>query len=413
MYIRTNALLSSGVGRIHFVEIAIALHKRQYPFNLICGYVPSSRLSGLLRLVGPILARPNLDKRLDVRLGPDGILKRYLLSNAAAEGLAQFFLRLANLRCVPRNITQAWSWRFFGYMSRRYIHNQAIFHVRSGAGGGGAIAKAKSLGLKVLVDHSIAHPSFVSKWTAPEYDRYGDRALGLMQGAFWDLVIKDCLEADAILVNSDFVKSTFVAEGYDSGKIHVLYLGVREDFFGIKKSYKMGKKLRLLFTGSFDLRKGARILVEAMELLQKRGVDFELHVAGGNLEADLYFKDRLSVLPVIFYGALLQDDIKRLLSDSDIYVFPTFAEGCAKSAMEALVAGLPVITTSACGLPPIARDCYVEIPAGDSQRLCEEIIKLADDEGLRQTMGQGGVELASNFTWDKFGGRLINLYQNL
>lgn len=407
-------LLSSGVGRIHFVETAMVLHEKQFPFKLICGYVPSARLAGVLRLIGPALARPNLDKRLEVRLGPHGVLKQYLLSNALAEGLTQFWLRMANLKCAPRNFTQALSWRFFGYMSQRYIKkHQKIFHVRSGAGSGGAISKAKAEGLKILVDHSIAHPAFVSKWMGPEYARYGDPQLGLMEGSFWDLVVQDCQNADALLVNSDFVKSTFIAEGYDPDKIHVAYLGVREDFFGLKKNYQTSPVLRLLFTGSFDLRKGARILVEAMEFLKAKGVKCELHVAGSNLEADRYFSDRLSSLPVIFHGALLQDDIKRLLAESDIYVFPTFAEGCAKSAMEALVAGLPVITTVACGLPQVARNCYVEIPLGDSQKLCSEIIRLAENENERRLLGQGGVALGPAFTWDKFGDRLINLYQTL
>lgn len=40
----------------------------------------------------------------------------------------------------------------------------------------------------------------------------------------------DCEEGDRLLVNSDFVKNTFIEYGFDTNKIDVVYLGVRSDF---------------------------------------------------------------------------------------------------------------------------------------------------------------------------------------
>ena len=46
----------------------------------------------------------------------------------------------------------------------------------------------------------------------------------------WKEIMYDCEEGDRLLVNSDFVKNTFIEYGFDANKIDVVYLGVRSDF---------------------------------------------------------------------------------------------------------------------------------------------------------------------------------------
>ena len=94
----------------------------------------------------------------------------------------------------------------------------------------------------------------------------------------------DCEEGNRLLVNSDFVKNTFIEYGFDANKIDVVYLGVRSDFFGLEKSYELTGPLKILFTGGFGFRKGAEYSLRAMQKLDELKVDYEYIVVGSNAE---------------------------------------------------------------------------------------------------------------------------------
>lgn len=97
-----------------------------------------------------------------------------------------------------------------------------------------------------------------------------------------------------------------------------------------------------IFVGSGWERKGLRFAVEAVR--QMRGVT--LLVAGkGNPRG-------LDAVPgVCFLGP--RRDVPRLLAAADVFVLPTIYEPFSNACLEALAAGLPVITTSANGFAEI------------------------------------------------------------
>lgn len=149
-------------------------------------------------------------------------------------GLPEFFCNVVHY--ITRNPKRqtAWivkSYHMYGKQSRKYIQNADVFHVRSGSGRGGAIESAKRAGMKILVDHSIAHPVYMEQILKDEYkrnDTYFDMGIS---NSFWREIVDDCDAADILLVNSSFVRDTFIATGYNPEKIRIAYLGVRKDFF--------------------------------------------------------------------------------------------------------------------------------------------------------------------------------------
>jgi glycosyltransferase involved in cell wall biosynthesis len=246
-----------------------------------------------------------------------------------------------------------------------------------------------------------------------EYSRFGKPCEIGPKTIFWRGVLQDCQEADRVLVNSDFVKDTFVQNGFSPEKIDVAYLGIRSDFLHLKKDYRRGDSLRLLFTGHFELRKGARILLEAVRLVRRRGIDAKLQVAGkmGTGKACIMGADSefLNLTPFMPQG-----ELKELLVDSDLFVFPTLAEGCSRSAMEAAGAGLPVITTKNCGLPGGAQTCARYVRAGDVQSLADAIEDLGSNECSRAVVGRRAAAfIANGFTWDDYGEIVFRTFQGM
>jgi len=409
-----RALLSTGMGRLHFVETASSLHLAGEHVELITGWIPSRRQRRLADFAGRIIGRANLFDRFAVReyggaLPPNRIHSCGLAE--AASALAHRFLR-TNGRPWP--VAQRATWQAFGRSSRKYIREADIFHVRTGAGQGGAIARAKALGMRIVADQSIAHPDCMAESLNPELSRYGLPPVAGSRNPFWDLVLQDCKDADVILVNSDFVAETFRARGFPDHRLHTAYLGVRPDFFSLKAAYGSGSVVRVLFTGAFNVRKGAGYLIDALNLVDPTRKRFALTVVGAADEFE-HIRRFHPVSPHdTFVGPVLQERLKAYLSEADVYVFPTLCEGCAKSAMEAMAAGVPVITTRECGLPAVhGQDAYI-VPARDTGSLAAALELLAGDQDLRERLGRSAATaVATRYTWELYGRAVRQMHEGL
>jgi glycosyltransferase involved in cell wall biosynthesis len=113
-----------------------------------------------------------------------------------------------------------------------------------------------------------------------------------------------------------------------------------------------------------------------------------------------------------FRGRTLGEEKKRAFAESDIFVFPTFfpIETFGIVNLEAMEAGLPIITTARAAIPEIVQDGvngYI-IPEKDSQALAEKILYLADHPEIRHDMGKRNrQEYLEQFTVEKFAERWI------
>lgn len=410
-----KVLLSTGLGRLHFAELADALVQNEIVPSVVNGWVPASFLKPLVDYFGQAIGRRQLYQRLTVRRRFDD-----LGCQSFGLFLPEFYERVAlslqKYGLYSESCYRTHPWELFGFLSRRALSGD-IFHVRSGAGQGGAIDLAKKRGMKVVADHSIAHPATMQAYLAQHYKEEGIPFPFSPDDPFWMMILRDCAAADVIVVNSDFVKKSFVENGFEADQIEVAYWGVREDFFALKTDYQLKSDgvIRLLFTGSFCLRKGASIIMEALSGLLNRGVRFQLDVLGPNPDGGKLLAHYPELVDhVHFRGALLQDELIGYLKESDLYVFPSYAEGCARSAMEALAAGLPVVCTEETGVPVEHERSGYLVARGDVSALEEGIARLGEDGQLRQAIGQRAMEqMRQEYTWAHYGARLKKLYSRL
>ena len=340
-------------------------------------------------------------------LRTSGLAVEYLQEH---DGLVQLTFKV-----FRRLIGRAKAWSLYGWLCKRHLKGAEVFHCRSGAGCGGLLAKARMLGMKVVVDHSIAHPAFMDRQLRAEYEKNGAAFDLGMESGFWRQVMRDCEEADVVLVNSFFVRDTFIEQGFSPEKLKVVHLGEREDFFGIRKPKVEVGRLRLLFTGVFGFRKGGEYILEALRRLKERGVDFEMDVVGDCSAAKgLIERYKQFDLPITFHGPKPQDELKSFLANGDIYVFPSLAEGCAQSGMEAMSAGLCVIGTHESGFPITdGKDGYV-VPSKDARAIADRIEWLARNRDEIDRTGKNAAKLVrENFTWEKYAENVKKVYEEL
>lgn len=428
-------VMSTGHGRLHLVTAAEWLAKAGVTIRLVCGWIPRNSNGWLVRLCSRVVGR-DLSKGMAKRtITVSGIeICTMPLADFINQGMRQVDNRFFNGRFCDK--VSSFGWKFFGSKSRKYLKGAEVFHCRSGAGQGGAIVKAKKLGLKVVVDHSIAHPAFMDRQLRAEYEKNKVKFSMGMDSLFWCQIVKDCEEADIVQVNSFFVRDTFLEQGFPKEKIKVVYLGVREDFVGLRSARFVNgantkDPLRLLFTGGFGFRKGAEYILEALKLLKARGIEFSMNVVGDFTSARQlitkyenefvisYSRMQQSVqtacpYSIGFHGPVPQDDLKSFLANSDIYVFPSLAEGCAQSGMEAMAAGLCVIGTRESGFPITDAENGFLIPSKNAIAIADKIEWLSNNRTVVDKIGACSAKLiGENYTWTKYAENTKAIYKEL
>jgi glycosyltransferase involved in cell wall biosynthesis len=156
----------------------------------------------------------------------------------------------------------------------------------------------------------------------------------------------------------------------------------------------------ILFLGRLGDRKGVYDLLQACARLVNVHPSLKLMLGGdGELDRVRAEAMRLGIgAHVDVLGWVSGSAKESLLRRATVYVLPSYAEGLPMSVLEAMAAGLPIVTTPVGGIPEIVEHdregCLVS--PGDVQALASAIDRLLSDEALRRRMGQSARERALN-----------------
>jgi glycosyltransferase involved in cell wall biosynthesis len=175
------------------------------------------------------------------------------------------------------------------------------------------------------------------------------------------------------------------------------------DETGTEAQRSAGAEVTVLFVGRLIREKGVLDLIEAVRLIVDHGGSVTLLVAGSGPVADEAF-ERVQALGlgshVGMLGHVEGDELQRIYDQADLLALPTYwAEGFPTVILEAMSAGLPVVTTRIRG----AADCLIEgenvlfVPARHPEQLAASLRRLADDAGLRARMGQANRRKVEEF----------------
>jgi glycosyltransferase involved in cell wall biosynthesis len=97
---------------------------------------------------------------------------------------------------------------------------------------------------------------------------------------------------------------------------------------------------------------------------------------------------------VIFLGSVSDDEKLAALRRADVFLLPSYAEGQPLSILEAMAAGLPVISTPVGSIAEVLEDGAngFLVKPGDVRALADAMIELGGDPGLRRKMGQRNLQ---------------------
>jgi UDP-glucose:(heptosyl)LPS alpha-1,3-glucosyltransferase len=211
-----------------------------------------------------------------------------------------------------------------------------------------------------------------------------------------------------------------ILEEYDvpEDAIGILPNGVHIGRFKREKKAQRPEKERkpfvLLFVGNEFDRKGLQTVIEALPLMPSVPVD--LHIAGNDdpipykrRAAELGVQDRLK-----FLGPVPAPE--SLFLNADALVFPTHYEPFGMVIIEAMAAGIPVVTSRAAGAVEDLTDgihgLYLEDPLS-AEELAKRVRSLAENEALRESLVRNGRIAAERYDWPVVASRYIDLYRRM
>ncbi|MGY6529665.1 MAG: glycosyltransferase family 4 protein [Cyanobacterium sp.] len=237
----------------------------------------------------------------------------------------------------------------------------------------------------------------------PDLEKEPDQKL-LKEAFTW--LEEVCDLSDWLIVPSEAVKQDLITNWrVKEERCIVIPYGVNESWLETNNTPVTG---RILMVGSANLRKGIHILGQTANKLSYR--DYDFLVAGDVTEA---IKNSPITKSLNFLGRIPRLDIAEQYKKADIFVLPTFAEGSAGVTYEALACGIPVITTKAAG--SVVRDGIdgFIVPEGDADALADKVQTLIENRELRDKMAISARERAKDYTWDKYGDRLLSFFQSI
>ena len=216
--------------------------------------------------------------------------------------------------------------------------------------------------------------------------------------------------ADAIIAVSEFTRSQIIALlGVEPQKVRVVHHGIRDLALQFSEREKI-----VLHVGAIQTRKNIVRLVEAFEKLD---ADWRLLLAGSAGYGAGEILGRIESSParkrIAVTGYVSSEELSQWYSRASIFAFPSLDEGFGMPVLEAMAAGLPVVTSNRSAMPEVAGDAAVLIDPEDTEALASALSSLMQDEGLRTAWGKQGIARAKLFSWEKAARETWAVYQTL
>ncbi|MFV1850622.1 MAG: glycosyltransferase family 4 protein [Thalassospira sp.] len=179
------------------------------------------------------------------------------------------------------------------------------------------------------------------------------------------------------------------------------------------------KPLKLLWLSNLFRAKGIETLIAACQILRERGINFELTIAGA--EGDISARQLRDLLEhygimdtAIYIGSVEGKGKANAFSNADLFVFPSHYANEAQPlvVLEAMAAGVPVITSDIATLPEFVREGQTGFlcPPQNPTALAETIIRAIEYPDETSRMRNAAYELCkAHFNQDRFTVQITSL----
>ena len=209
-----------------------------------------------------------------------------------------------------------------------------------------------------------------------------------------------CFNADGVAcVSESYLQKRYYSKSSNSFQGSYSSIELSRDFYSFPRKYP-DKLVFSLFHSSYQIdydgRKGHKLIIQSIAYLLKLGLDVEVIFAGEDYSNGI---SKLKVLAkelgvedkVKFVGLLCNTEIRSYLLDSDLFVFPTQAEGLPRSIIEAMAVGLPCISTNVSAIPELINKEFL-LDSLDYKLLADKIYKVLSNNVVYESESSANFE---------------------
>lgn len=173
---------------------------------------------------------------------------------------------------------------------------------------------------------------------------------------------------------------------------------------------------RVVAVGRYSWQKGFDLLINAWKIVYANHPDWALDIYGSG-DNVLYQKqaDNLGLSSVVTCHGPVENVFEKY-AESSLYVLSSRYEGFGLVLIEAMSAGLPVVSFACpCGPCDIVADGETGflVPPDNLEKLAEKICFLIEHQEVRQSMGEKAIERAQLFSKEQVMKRWIELFDSL
>jgi glycosyltransferase involved in cell wall biosynthesis len=211
---------------------------------------------------------------------------------------------------------------------------------------------------------------------------------GLSAAVVQDLAERECKAlsfARRVIVTSPITRDLLVKDyRVDVERITVALPGTQR---ASRARGSGGMRLHLLAVGSVVPRKGYDVLLDALEACED--LDWQLTIAGSLERAPDYAQALLTRASdrIRFAGEVKSAELEVLYDRADLFVMSSHYEGYGMVLGEAMVRGLPIVTTDGGALvETVPEHAALRVKAGDTAALAQALRRAITDRNLRRTL---------------------------
>jgi len=174
----------------------------------------------------------------------------------------------------------------------------------------------------------------------------------------------------------------------------------------------------VFFVGRLVREKGAEILIEALPEVVAAHPEAKFVIAGGGYSDHL--RARAGALglghKVVFTGFLPEEDLPRLYAIAEVAAFPSLYEPFGIVALEAMAAGVPVVTSDIGGFREVVRpgETGLHTWANNPHSLAWGITRVLSDPALAARLRRAGRrEVGRRYQWDGIATETLVIYDEV
>ncbi len=215
-------------------------------------------------------------------------------------------------------------------------------------------------------------------------------------------------------------------------RIRVTYLGINEKFFSatlqddesaLRQRYKipLGRKI-VLYVGGIDQRKNYRGLLNSfgalLELFDAQNLMPPVLVLAGGIEGNKEYPRLMDCMHqlnladhVVMPGYVGDEDLLQLFAISSVFHFPSLYEGFRFPPLEAMAAGLPVVSSNTSCMPEILGEAALLVDPTNCRESAKSLFEVMTNTELSGRLKELGKKRARLFTWDLTAQKTLDAYR--